>query len=98
MDVVLVNLLKVLIIALDLYQWVVIINVVLSWLVSFNVINTSNQFVYLVMDFTYRATEPLYRRIRAVLPNMGGLDLSPVVVLLGLFLLKGILADVMYRM
>ena len=92
MDLVLVNLLKVLLIVLDLYQWVVFINVGMSWLVSFNVINTSNQFVYMVMDFTYRATEPLYRRIRMVLPNMGGLDLSPIVVLLALFLSRVSLA------
>lgn len=97
MDVLLVNLLKVVIIALDLYQWVVIINVVFSWLVAFNVINTSNQFVYMVMDFTYRATEPLYRRIRQVLPNLGNIDLSPVIVLLGIFLIKGILTDMLYR-
>lgn len=98
MDVVLVNILKVLSIALDFYQWVVVINVVISWLVAFNVINTSNQFVHMVMDFTYRMTEPVYRRIRQVLPHMGGIDLSPIVVLLGIFLVQGILHDVMYRM
>lgn len=97
MDVVTFNILNVLIIALDIYQWVVIINVVFSWLVAFNVINTSNQFVHMVMDFTYRATEPLYRRIRAVLPDLGGIDVSPVVVLLGIIFLKGLLAGFMYR-
>lgn len=97
MDVLLGNFIKVVIIALDLYQWVVILNVVFSWLVAFNVINTSNRFVYMVMDFTYRATEPLYRRIRQVLPNLGSIDLSPVIVLLGLFLIKGILTDMLYR-
>ena len=97
MDVVLVNILKVLSVALDFYQWVVVINVVISWLVAFNVINTSNQFVHMVMDFTYRMTEPLYSRIRQVLPSMGGIDLSPIVVLLGIFFIQGILRDVMYR-
>ena len=98
MDVVLVNLVKVLIVALDFYQWIVIVNVVISWLVAFNVINTSNQFVHMLMDFTYRMTEPVYRRIRALLPHMGGIDLSPIVVLLGIFLIQGILRDMMYRM
>lgn len=98
MDVVLVNIFKVLIVALDIYQWIVIVNVVVSWLVSFNVINTSNQFVAMIMDFTCRATEPVYRRIRNVLPNMGGIDLSPVVVLLVIFLAQGILSDFMHRM
>lgn len=97
MDVVLVNLLKVLIVALDIYQWIVIVNVVFSWLVAFNIINTSNQFVNMVMDFTYRLTDPLYRRIRQLLPNLGGIDLSPVIVLLGIFLLRGILVDLIYR-
>jgi len=98
MDVIIVNIFKVLIVALDIYQWIVIINVVVSWLVSFNVINTSNQFVAMIMDFTYRATEPVYRRIRNVLPNMGGIDLSPIVVLLAIFLIQGILSDFMHRM
>ena len=98
MDVVLVNFVKVLIVALDFYQWIVIVNVVISWLVAFNVINTSNQFVHMLMDFTYRMTEPLYRRIRAMLPHMNGIDLSPIVVLLGIFLIQGILRDMMYRM
>ena len=97
MDVLLPNIIKVLIVALDIYQWIVIVNVVISWLVAFNVINTSNQFVYMVMDVTYRLTEPLFRRIRAFLPNMGNVDLSAIVVLLGLFFLKGILSDLYFR-
>ncbi|MDD9878497.1 MAG: YggT family protein [Magnetovibrio sp.] len=60
-------------------MWVVIIGVVLSWLVVFKVINTSNRFVFMVGDFCYRATEPLLGRIRAVLPNLGGRDGSPQV-------------------
>jgi len=98
MDVILPNIIQVTIAALNIYQWIIIINVVISWLVAFNVINTSNQFVYMVMDFTYRLTEPLYRRIRAILPNMGNVDLSPVVVILGLMLIKGILGDLYYKL
>ncbi len=66
----------------------VIIQVVLSWLVAFNVINTSNRFVYLVGDFLYRVTEPALKPVRRVLPTMGGIDLSPVVLILGLYFLR----------
>ena len=68
--------------ALDLYMWVVIIGVILSWLVAFNVVNTSNRFVYLIGDFTHRATEPALGRIRRFMPNLGGMDISPVVLIL----------------
>lgn len=98
MDVVLNSVLQVVYVALDFYKWIVIANVVISWLVAFNVINTSNQFVHMVMDFTYRLTEPLYRRIRAILPNMGGIDLSPIVVLLGVMFLQSIIAQTASRM
>lgn len=83
---------------IDLYMWVLIIGVVLSWLVSFNVVNTRNRFVYLVMDVTYRLTEPALRPIRNILPNLGGLDLSPVVLILLLVFLKQILAGVYIKL
>ncbi len=67
--------------ALDLYMWVVIIGVVLSWLVSFSVVNTSNRFVYMVGDLTFRLTEPALGRIRRFMPNLGGLDISPIVLI-----------------
>ncbi|MBL4693087.1 MAG: YggT family protein [Magnetovibrio sp.] len=98
MDLVVINLVKVLIVALNFFQFVVIANVVMSWLVAFNIINTSNKFVYMIMDFTHRLTEPLYRRLRNVLPDLGGLDLSPIIVLLGIFFVQGILRDVLYRL
>ena len=68
--------------ALDLYMWIVIIGVILSWLVAFNVVNTSNRFIYMVGDFTHRATEPALGRIRRYIPNLGGMDVSPVVLIL----------------
>ncbi len=74
--------------ALDLYMWVVIIGVILSWLVSFNVVNTSNRFVYMVGDLTFRLTEPALGRIRRFMPNLGGLDISPVVLILFLIFLQ----------
>ena len=65
-----------------IYSYVVIANVVISWLVAFNVLNTQNRFVYSVLDFTYRLTEPFLRRIRAFLPNLGAFDISPIILLL----------------
>ena len=67
---------------LKLYSYVVIANVIISWLVAFNVLNTSNRFVYLILDFTYRLTEPFLNKIRAFLPNLGAIDISPVILLL----------------
>lgn len=98
MDAVLNSLMLVAYYALDFYKWVVIVNVVISWLVAFNVINTSNQFVYMIMDVTYRLTEPVYSRIRSVMPNLGGIDLSPVVVLLGVMFLQSLIAQTASRM
>ena len=67
---------------LKLYSYVVVANVVISWLVAFNVLNTSNRFVYLILDFTYKMTEPILMSIRRFLPNLGAFDISPIVLLL----------------
>ena len=73
------------------YIALVIAQIVLSWLVSFNVVNTRNRFVYIVGDFLYRVTEPALRPIRRLLPNFGGIDLSAVVLLLGLYFVRMLL-------
>ena len=67
---------------LKLYSYVVIANVVISWLVAFNVLNTQNRFVYSILELTYRLTDPFLRRIRAFLPNLGNIDISPIILLL----------------
>ena len=67
---------------LKLYSYVLIANVVISWLVAFNVLNTQNRFVYSILEMTYRLTEPMLNRIRRFLPNLGSLDISPVILLL----------------
>ena len=67
---------------LKLYSYVVIANVVVSWLVAFNVLNTQNRFVYSILEFTYRLTDPILNKIRRFLPNLGTLDISPIVLLL----------------
>ncbi len=73
---------------LSLYWWIVIISVVLSWLFAFNVINSGNQFVRMVSDFVYQATEPLLSRIRRFMPNLGTIDISPIVLLLAITFLQ----------
>ena len=67
---------------LKLYSYVVIANVVISWLVAFNVLNTQNRFVYSILEMTYRLTNPILNKIRVFLPNLGTLDISPVILLL----------------
>ena len=65
-----------------IYIWVLIINALLSWLIAFNVLNTSNRFVYSILDFTYRLTEPFLSKIRRFLPTLGAFDISPIILLL----------------
>ena len=88
-------LIEVLMIAVDLYVWLVIISAIMSWLVAFKVINTSNRAVYMIGDFLYRITEPALRPIRRVLPNLGGMDVSPIVLILGLFFLNRMLGNIL---
>ncbi len=65
-----------------LFSWALILSAIISTLISFGVLNTRNRFVWMISDFLYRVTEPVVRPIRAVLPNLGGIDLSPLIVLL----------------
>jgi len=73
---------------LKLYSYIVIANVVISWLIAFNVLNTQNRFVYSVLDFTYRLTEPLLNKIRQFLPNLGAFDISPIILLMLIWILQ----------
>jgi YggT family protein len=70
------------VLVINLYIWVVIASAILSWLIAFNVVNTSNRFVYSVADMLYRLTEPALRPIRSFIPNLGGIDISPVILIL----------------
>ena len=67
---------------LKLYSYIVIANVLISWLVAFNVLNTQNRFVYSILELTYRLTNPILNKIRRLLPNLGTLDISPIILLL----------------
>ena len=88
---------EVVLILLNLVWWLVIISVVVSWLVAFGVINTRNMIVYRILDVLNRATEPVFRPIRRLIPPMGGLDLSPMVVLLVIYLIQRELEIMLYR-
>ena len=74
--------LDIILIVLDLYVWLLIASAILSWLIAFNVVNTRNQFVAAVAEFLYRITEPVLAPIRRMMPNLGGLDISPIILIL----------------
>ncbi|MBS0540401.1 MAG: YggT family protein [Proteobacteria bacterium] len=81
---------------IDIYTWIVIASAIMSWLVAFGVVNTRNQFIRMVVDFLYRVTEPALRPIRRVMPNLGGVDISPVILLLLLFFLRSLMAEYVF--
>ena len=98
MDVVFVPLLGLIVKAIDLYIWVLVISVILNWLAAFNVINMSNRFIYMVGDFLHRITEPALRRIRAFMPDLGGIDVSPVVLILILWAVQSMLVRLIVKL
>jgi len=67
---------------LKLYSYVVIANVIVSWLIAFNILNTQNRFVYSILELSYKLTDPILNKIRRFLPNLGSLDISPIILLL----------------
>ncbi len=88
--------LDVILIALQLYVWIVIASAIFSWLIAFNVVNTRNQFVSMVGEAMWRLTEPALRPIRRFTPNLGGIDISPVILLLLIFLIQRIIILYIY--
>jgi YggT family protein len=82
--------------ALQIYTWILIASAIFSWLYAFNVINSSNQFVNQVGTFLYNVTEPALRPIRRLLPNLGGIDISPIILLLIIFFLRSFLWTTIY--
>ena len=90
MDVILSGFLFLLSKIIGYYIWIIIAGVILSWLTAFNVVNRSNRFVHVVGDFIFRITEPALRPIRNILPNLGGIDISPVLLILILLTVQGI--------
>ena len=78
---------------INLFQFLLIIYIIVTWLVNFNVINTGNRFVFSIMEALYRLCEPSLNFVRRYLPVFGSLDLSPIVVYLGLWFLKSLLVE-----
>ena len=77
----------------SLYIWILIIHVIFSWLVAFNVLNTSNRFVYSILDVSYKLTAPPLNFIRRFLPNLGSIDISPVILILGLMFFRNLVFE-----
>jgi YggT family protein len=90
------SILYVMLLVLDLYIWLLIAAAVLSWLVAFNVVNARNQFVAMVVDFLFRITQPVLRPIRNMMPSLGGIDISPVIVILIIILIKDVIVRYIY--
>ncbi len=75
---------------INIYIWLIIINAILSWLVAFNILNTQNRFVFAVLNATHQLTEPVLNKIRKFIPNLGSIDISPVVLILLLFFIRNL--------
>jgi len=78
---------------ISLYIWVLIVNAIISWLVAFNVLNTSNRFVYSVLEISYKLTEPPLSFIRKYIPSIGSIDISPIILILGLMFLRNLVFE-----
>ncbi|MGY6536436.1 MAG: YggT family protein [Pararhodobacter sp.] len=87
------SLLQIVYLILDVLWFIVIVHVVLSWLINFNVLNLRQPLVAQIWDGLNRLLEPIYSRIRAFLPDMGGIDLSPLILLVGLYAIRIVIAN-----
>ena len=90
------SILQILYLVLDVIWWIVIVHIILSWLINFQVLNLRQPIVAQIWDGLNRLVEPVYRRIRAFLPDLGGLDLAPLIVLLGVYALRIVVANNIY--
>jgi YggT family protein len=88
--------LDIILLVLQIYIWLLIAAAVLSWLIAFNVVNTRNQVVASIAEFLYRITEPVLRPIRGLMPNLGGIDVSPVILILIILLLENVIVRYIY--
>ena len=76
---------------IDIYVWLLIASAILSWLIAFNVVNMGNQFVSAVGQFLYKITEPVLRPLRQIIPSIGGLDLTPIILILLLYFIRNLM-------
>ena len=79
---------------ITIYLWIIIINALLSWLVAFNILNTQNRFVFSVLDSTYKLTDPILNKIRRFIPTFGSIDVSPLILILGLMFLRNLVFEI----
>jgi len=79
---------------ITIYLWIIIVNAVLSWLVAFNILNTQYRFVFSVLDATYKLTDPALNKIRRFIPNLGSIDISPVILILILMFIRNLVFEV----
>jgi|TARA_B110000263_G_scaffold93271_1_gene81560 YggT family protein len=79
---------------ITVYLWVIIVNAILSWLVTFNILNTQNRFVFSVLDATYKLTDPALNQIRRFIPTFGSIDISPLVLILALMFLRNLVFEI----
>ena len=80
---------------INIYIWLIIINAILSWLVAFNVLNTQNRFVFAVLNVTHQLTDPVLNKIRKFIPNLGSIDISPIVLILLLFFIRNLFFELL---
>ena len=79
---------------ITIYLWIIIINALLSWLVAFNILNTQNRFIFSVLDTTYKLTDPILNKIRRFVPTFGSIDISPIILILGLMFLRNLVFEI----
>ena len=80
---------------INIYIWLIIINVILSWLVAFNILNTQNRFVFAVLNATHQLTDPVLNKIRRFIPSLGSIDISPVVLILLLIFIRNLFFELL---
>ena len=80
---------------INIYIWLIIINAILSWLVAFNILNTQNRFVFAVLNATHQLTDPVLNKIRRFIPNLGSIDISPVVLILLLIFIRNLFFELL---
>ena len=78
---------------ISIYIYLLIASAIISWLTAFNILNTRNQFIYTILGFLYRITEPALRPIRRIIPSLGGIDISPIILIIILYLIRDLIVD-----
>ncbi|MGB0920293.1 MAG: YggT family protein [Alphaproteobacteria bacterium] len=88
-----VSLVMILSLAIEIYIWIIVASAVVSWLIAFNVVNQHHSFVRQVLEFLYKVTEPVLKPIRNALPDLGGIDISPIIVIFALIFLRSLMFE-----